>query len=242
MTQRSFIGKSLLSALFLLVVVSPARADWADDVRARHAAARARMQADPTHQELRRRLQDPAIQAEHARLREQMKSDPQFQDFDRRAAQHQQEYRNKKNAEKAARVAAAAQTTQSPSQCVRAFQSAVYRATNFDELLPYFSESYKNRFTDGSGWRTKQNELKQLKEGYAYPLGAEKQAKIREYVKDGEAEVCLEGKNLYNGKWKGVSSKYRMIPESRYWKIDGVSATMGLTIIEIPKGPIIGAP
>ncbi len=235
MTQRYLNGLTLLFVLSLSSAIPPAKADWVDDARARTAAARARMQSDPVHQELRRRLQDPSTQATHSRLREQMKSDPHFQDFEKRAAQHQREYYQKQNAEKAARVASAGQTTQSPGQCVRAFQSAVYRAKTFNELLPYFSEKYKQLYTGANGLHSPQDELRSLKSAYAYPLGDEKQAKIVESIRDGEAVVWLEGKNLYDGKWKGVSTKYTLIPESRYWRIDGVSSTTGLTIIEIPK-------
>ncbi|MBX9669246.1 MAG: hypothetical protein K2X93_16595 [Candidatus Obscuribacterales bacterium] len=235
MTQRYFNRLTLLFVLSLSIASPPARADWVADAKARTAAARARFQSDPVHQELRRRLHDPSTQATHARLNEQMKSDPHFQDFEKRAAQHRLEYYQKQNAEKSARVASAGQTTQSPGQCVRAFQSAVYRAKTFNELLPYFSEGYKQRYTGRNSLNSPQEELTSLKSAYAYPLGDEKQAKIVETIKDGEAVVWLEGKNLYDGKWKGVSTKYRLIPESRYWRIDGVSSTTGLTIIEIPK-------
>lgn len=162
-------------------------------------------------------------------------SDRARQEFWRQAAiRREQRKRDSDNKDKE-RNRTAASLSIRPGQCIAKYQSVLRNARSLDELLQFFSASYRERSFRDLSATEKSSKLAEMKSMYAYPLDNESQARIKESVTDGQATVWLEGKAMYMGKWKGVKAKFTLVPESNYWRIEGSDITTGLNVIYIPK-------
>ena len=71
----------------------------------------------------------------------------------------------------ASTVAGANSTKQSPTLCVRSYETALHNATTLDQLVPYFSKHYEQAFLNKLSRLERHNELIGLKSAYAFALG-----------------------------------------------------------------------
>jgi hypothetical protein len=136
---------------------------------------------------------------------------------------------------KASRIAAAKSISQSPTMCIRSYEAALYKAKSLEQVLPYFSTRYQQSRVSKLNPFQRGKELSDLKSAYAFALGGHDGPPVaRESISDdGGVNVHLEGKNSYNGEWKGVEVRFKLVPESGYWKIDDYRAETGLQLLKI---------
>jgi len=185
------------------------------------------------------RASDPDFERQRAEMQakfQQMRNEhranmtPQGREFldkmeaDSRARQAQQRTQLQNQIDAARRV------TVLPSQCALAFNAAVFKATKFADIQPFFSRHYLSVYLNRKSGAELQQELADMKRAYMYDCKARGTDRIES---NGESKVWLEGFN--SSHTKGTWVNLRMIPEGNYWRIDGYDAQTGLNVIQIPK-------
>jgi hypothetical protein len=135
----------------------------------------------------------------------------------------------------AAAIAALKSIKQSPTLCIRSFETAVHDATSLEQVEPYFSSSYQKTFLNKLSQFERTNELISLKSAYAFALNGDQglPLAVETFSNDGRVSVNLEGKNNCNGEWKGVNVRFKLVPESGYWRIDSYKAKTGLQLLKV---------